>query len=768
MSAPVVLLALAVLFTVCIAAAGSGIVAWLLPARALSLAFAPVFGVSILGALLVLAATWLPARDMWWAVLVPVALLSLAACVHAVARGRLTLPRGRAGAASAGWLAVAVAPPFVASTWPFVSTGSGGPVNLYAQDAWFFYIPLADWLSESRSGELLEPGFSPATHQIAGIVPLGVRIGFEELLAAASNLGGVSEGRGLTPLLATLLVTLAASLYALMRMGLGLPRAVAAVAAGVGASSSTVLVPLLESSGPSTFALAAVPTGVWLASLAVGGSIRAGIAGGVLVAGVIAVYPEAIPALSLAVLIVVGIMAVRAIASRETGAASRRGLVALAAGVAVAVTVSPPATVRAREWIRYLANDARLGDSPDWGIDSSNALPWVIGVNQLFEARRQEMLGDGRMLVLYAFATLALAAVLVFFLAPGRLAAGRVWLGGLIASVLVVTAYAQWGSGCGYCFYRSLVYLGPLLVMAAAAGLVALSGGDRLRGWSRVGIPIAVGLVLGLGVARATISTVQTAAGSPALTSGSAWQLVDEIETRAAGRPVLIEGAESGYALTQSYFLSQGIQLIAEGGGLPVFDPDLNGALYGLGYGLESEDSYDPDYDLVVSRFGGVRTNRRTVARAGSMVVQERAPYDVAVTVPTYAVASERDPADAVPWLTVPLDLRIASPREALLDLRLVFAGPRHAEIIPRATSDGIELPTRAEVGARESLLCVRVPADGPFVDVQFDTGVAIDGAPYVPPDIDTPEPPRGIALVGVTAAPSRGAECRLPDGGGR
>lgn len=768
MSAPLLLLALLTLFIVLMTIAGSGLAAWLLPARPLSLAFAPLLGASMFGSLLVLVGTWLPARDLWWAVLLPVAVISLTACVIAIARGRLRLPQGRAGATSAGWLAVAAAPPLAASIWPFVSTGSGGPVNLYAQDAWFFYIPLADWLGDSTSGELLEPGFAPATHQIAGIVPIGVRIGFEELLASSSAMVGVSEGRALSPLLVALLATLGVTLYALARMGLGVPRPAAALGGGVAAASSTVLVPLFESSGPSTFALAAVPTAVWLSSRAIAGSIRSGVVGGVLVAGAIAIYPEAIPSLALAILVVVAVMTARGIGVRHTRTVTGRGFMALGVGLVVAVTISPPATVRARDWIRYLADDASLGDSPDWGIGLSNALPWVIGVNQLFEARRQDALSDLRVLVLYAFVVVALAAVAAFFVAPRQRASGRIWLGALMVSVLVVTAYAQWVTECSYCFYRSLVYLGPLLIVAATAGLVALARWNRVGTWARVAVPVAVGVVLAAGVMRATVATVQAAANSPALTPGSAWQLIDEIDARAAGGPVLIEGAESGYAFTQSFFLSQGIQLIAEGGGRPVFDPSLNGAIYGLGYGLESEDAYDPDYEMVVTRFGGMKTNRRTVARADPMVIQERGPFDVAVTVPTYAVETGRGPLDAVPWLTSPVGLRIASPREVALDLRLVVAGPRHSEIRPIATTGGVRLPARVEVGERESRMCVRVVPDGPFVDVDLDTGVAVEGAPYVPPDIETPGPPREIALVGVTAAPARGADCRLPVEGGR
>ena len=69
-------------------------------------------------------------------------------------------------------------------------------MNLFAQDAWFFYVPLADWLTDHRIGAALEPGFAPATDRIADFLPTGVRVGFEEILASTSALVGVSEGRG--------------------------------------------------------------------------------------------------------------------------------------------------------------------------------------------------------------------------------------------------------------------------------------------------------------------------------------------------------------------------------------------------------------------------------------------------------------------------------------------------------------------------------------------------------------------------------------------
>ena len=55
---------------------------------------------------------------------------------------------------------------------------------------------------------------------------------------------------------------------------------------------------------------------------------------------------------------------------------------------------------------------------------------------------------------------------------------------------------------------------------------------------------------------------------------------------------MLIEGSESGYFFTQAFYTSQALQLVAQGGARPVFDPALNSGVYGGGYGGEAREAY--------------------------------------------------------------------------------------------------------------------------------------------------------------------------------
>ncbi len=154
------------------------------------------------------------------------------------------------------------------------------------------------------------------------------------------------------------------------------------------------------------------------------GDLRAGVAGGILAGGVVAIYTEALPATTLAVVLLVAVSAASAI---RRGAVQQlgRGLAGVGLGLVVALTISPPATARAWSYIHYLRQDAGLSNSPEWGIGPRNALPWMLGLNQLFEARRQDLLGGPALTILYLAAALVIACLIAFFvLRPRRGAAG--------------------------------------------------------------------------------------------------------------------------------------------------------------------------------------------------------------------------------------------------------------------------------------------------------------------------------------------------------
>jgi hypothetical protein len=71
--------------------------------------------------------------------------------------------------------------------------------------------------------------------------------------------------------------------------------------------------------------------------------------------------------------------------------------------------------------------------------------------------------------------------------------------------------------------------------------------------------------------------------------------------------------------------------------------------------------AYRPDYALVLSPFAGLRSGRRTLARAGNYVLQRRAVVDVGLA-GEGVVVDPREGKNAIPWIVGPFELWVASP----------------------------------------------------------------------------------------------------------
>lgn len=697
-------------------------------------------------------------------VLLVVAALAAGAVLLAVRR-RLT----RAGLRELAWSAAAGGPAMLVVLIPFVVRGGAGPLDMSAHDSWFWYIPMAHFLQDHTTGQALAAGAWPPTEQVSSLLPIGVRVGFDALDAGVASLLGVTPDRTLVPLLIVVLGACGASAYAVALEALRGRRAWAMLAAFVLAISPLVL-PFLESSGPSLVAYCLLPAATWLAWRAVAeASVRFAAASGLLTSALVVAYTEVLPAYLLQMAMIVGAAGLLALLTgRPRWPALGRVARSVAVIAVVAVACSPLAMGRAYDYVDYTRSRASQGQilGPDWGLRLDSYGPLALGSETLFEIRRFPFLSDTKVVLAYVLAGLVAAVALAGMAAVRRGTA--VWLISGVAATALVVLWASAGQGCNYCTYRATAPLYPYLAVAVTAcGLGGWTLGRRLqqaRG-SRAGrlgraagvVPVvAVMLIFG----RTTVSLLRAATDVvPTFTDAADRRVTSAVEDAGDRRDVLVEGVDTAYPITGYYWMSAVLQLVADAGRKPVFAAEAGQWVQGSGYPRGTEPPFPDSYGTVVTRFGGVGSRRVTVADAGRFVVQRRAPVDVSIQILNIWSVDERDDgASALPWARGPFLLQVSAPSRMERTVVFTLVGPAAGLAPVTATVRGKPVPVRRGARTRGSATwCVPAAlAPGPTPVVVTPAPAitaAIPPPPQLHPDQVIPVMPRELGIATAYAA---------------
>ncbi len=213
---------------------------------------------------------------------------------------------------------------------------------------------------------------------------------------------------------------------------------------------------------------------------------------------------------------------------------------------------------------------------------------------------------------------------------------------------------------CVYCVWKALTMLLPFLGVGVALGIDRLvrrppGGGGRGRAWYAVA---AVGALALAGVVRAEVQLVRDWQGSSAALTDEARGLPGSIAALPDPVSLMLEGIDAtpapGWTLLELTYLAH------EG------RADLTSMIWApFGPGF-----YTHEYNYVATPFGGLRGNRRLVAHHGTYSLFERAPLDVVIADTGWSVAPQDAP-NAVPWVSRPFELNVASAR----------TGPAHLEV---------------------------------------------------------------------------------------
>jgi hypothetical protein len=688
-------------------------------------AVAPAFGLALGAGLMLSASQLMPMSTAAWAVLAPLAVLSVAVAI--VLSGSAMRRSRRIPLAHLLGALAAVVLPLVALDAPLVDQRTVGPVGYSIADAPAYakaslLLEQGSWGSE-KPYRNLDAGAASESRYYHDVITAPVfQAGSGPLHAALNAAFGWRAIDSQTALLAALVAIGSLGCFAFLLAATG--RAWAAAAAALLFAGPVVYQLFIDSSQTALAALSLIGAAGLVASRLTVDPLRGGLLAGLIVAGVATLYPSYLPiplgagALALAVGLV----------RRRIDRAELRTL-ALAGGCAAAVLVlvAPFALAKDARYAREVsggvfehadvaaatedpvralafgkpAPSRRYRDSlPHWDLPTATAPAWVAGSRDIYYLPTRDQTSLQRWALsdlLFPLLVLVLAALGALRYPPVRV------LLPAAAAALAIAGYSLWVHDCEYCSERNLLPLGPIAAVLAAAGLAAIA--DRLR-HARPRFA-AVGLAV-LAIALIAVPWQRDWALAQRLTEGGSFVSADlrALLERAAAEPgpVAIEGSGAGppevAGIESPLLLIAAAErlrrpVVVDWRGLPTFlyypdDPPR-------------ESDLDPGYELVLTRLAGIRTPRKTILRRGPYALQRRSgPSDVLVSTGVVSDLARRDPR-ARAWVTAPPQLSVSTASAAPVYVRMALRGPAVATV---------HVGARATVEARSESsmrVCLRV-----------------------------------------------------------
>jgi hypothetical protein len=709
---------------------------------------APCIGVALAGAGLIAMWPWMTMETAAWAVLLPACVGSLAWAIRLARRYGLGDLRDSVIPGSFAALGVLV------SILPALLRATVGPTTLFVYDA-MGYIPIDQWMRDAHEGTRITPfqlhwnlsashGYDASQH--------GVRAGVSAINGSVSALFGSSPDQTHLAFMAVLLGLVPVSIWIVAR-GIGIGQVGASVGAAFGLSPS-----LFSMVGDSTLAnLAAsvlVAPLLLIGGLAIArGGIRACCVTGILIGGLVSIYPEFLTP-TIGVAGVAGLML--AVVRVREGSFTRAWLwviVMRCALITAAVVVVWWVPVRRAELYlsRLTSPDqpAFAGLPPRW-LSFDDVGAWAFGVLHLYQLQRFALLSTPRealavvlpvllaLLVLWGSSRLGLWSA-VLLLAPVG-----------VSIPLALVAYGRYQDGrCEYCEWKTLTFTLSFLAIGVAAGSdrVWRSIRNRRDRWRLATIVVGVIPLAGVAaLAYADERLAQAMYESPAILSTDLREVAGSLGTLSTPRRVLIDApdadAGSPLQLPATYFL-----LRQSTDAYISFDASGIAPAYLYPLYLPIRDYYSSTYRYVLTPFAGMATGRRILAQHGNFALERRRPVDVTLARTGWTLDTTQG-AGAIPWVQTPFRLWIASPKAQPISLRISLERPLgdHATLT-FATEDGRGL--RVVPNQTGSSLCIplRVAAGATAITVSPHFDKPPQPAIRVTESDPLPSPPRAIGL---------------------
>ena len=689
---------------------------------------APCLGVALAGAGLVSVWPWMTMDTAAWAVLLPACILSVAWATLSVRRDGFGDMREIAwpGSFTALGVLIAIVPALLRATL--------GPTTLFVYDAWG-YIPIDEWMRTSHEGTKLT-AFTERWN-VSGVhgwdaTQHGARVGVSAINGSVSALFGTSPDQTHLALLAVLFGLAPVSIWLVAR-AIGIGRAGACAGAAFGLSPA-IFSMVADSTLANLAATVLIAPVLLIGGLAAArGGFRACAAAGLLIGGLISIYPEYLtPTAGVAAIAAVALVVVRVRGGTFTRAwlrslAPRYLLTALAILVVWWVPLR-----RAEVYLSQLTSPnqpAFAGLPPRW-LSLRDIGAWAFGVLHIYQLQRFAILSASREGL--AIILPILLALLVLW-GSTRLGLWRAIL--LLAPVAVSIPLAleaenrYQGGHCQYCEWKALTYVLPFLAIGIAAGSDRLWRAIRARKDRLRLIAIAGGIVPLAGIAALAYADERLGKAtyeSPAFLSTDLRTVADRVGHLPAPRRVLIDAPDadngSPFLMPATYFL-----LREEPKTFISFDAAGVAPSYLHPFHLPVWAYYSSTYDYVLTPFAGMATGRHVVEQHGNFALERRRPVDVTLARTGWTLDANQGPA-AIPWIQVPFLVWVASPKQQPISLRITLDRPLHDHATLTFATGGHSL--RVAPSNDGAHLCIPIAAAAGRTAIQIS------------PQFDQPPPP--------------------------
>jgi len=734
-----------VFFLALLAALGSG------PATFLSerydgiarLGLAPALGLCIGVCSAVTLVYFFPTSETWW-VLIPLAVASLGVAVWR--RGRAPRWPGRRGLIQLAVVAIVLLATF---DYPLALRHTVGPAGGWA------IADTTGYVSETN-GEARE-GIHRAEQNRAPFADLSMYYwsayadGFQQLDVSALE-SNVNQMLGLgatdtdSAFLIAVMLTGALGVFAVVRSVSGVSTWGAAVGGCLFAGPLFVQLFMDGSQGALTGCSLLVPVvalgweALWSRRLATL------VLFALLIAGLQTVYPLFLPPVVLGAAVAIAVLVIRRLRRGLPGQDELLlaiGQLAFVCGLAAVFT--PVAFSRnVRYWTNLLHGSQVLVGLPGY-ILPFNVLPgWVLQTREFYGLVDLNNASAGQLAM---GALLPLMMVVVILLAVKRHREALLML--VIAAGASLLAYYTWvDRSCSYCVQRNLIPVGALAAPAIGLGLAAIA---TLRWRGRLPLAAAVGTVILIAVGHEGVVERQRLANGSYLLNTQARQALAALPRNAG--PVEIEGFGQGPAAPMEEPLVYNLVDEKTDGNMSLpTDRDDNAGLAYLGGTEPLGPAFKPDYRYVLTRMAGISTDRRVLARHGTIALEERTqPLDVTINGGVSVAAAWEDPTGTA-WLNPnrPLHFVISGGSP----------GSRAWVSVVLRSTVRVKLVKQAGVSAFSShgitRICALASGEPPIRAIGFQVAFVPQPAPPVKRPYSDPLPPRGARLVSMSVSSAR------------
>jgi hypothetical protein len=455
------------------------------------------------------------------------------------------------------------------------------------------------------------------------------------------------------------------------------------------------------------------------------------------------VYPLYVPEVAAAAGVV---LLWRALSLRRAGeplrAPVKQTAIAIIAIVIIAIVTEPVAFVRDVHYWSTIANNTVALPRLGFNLPPDVVPGWVAQTREFWDMPH---IGTGGFwqFVTGAVLPLLFAGVIVFGLRRHPLGVVLVVLAAVFAVAAVYSYYAR--DRCTYCAERNLLPLAPIVAVLLAVGLAAMFAmpSHRMKALAIAGVVIAAMAVS----VRARVELHRFQLGAYFLDTRDRIALSHLPPGR--GRVELENYGASAYAAFEQPLVYHLVNEISGGRASIMFGNDQYG---GLAYLYPPPHAppgpeFDPSYRYVLTRTAAVQTDRRLIARAGGIALQERIrPLDITPFGGIGIPLDRIDPSGQA-WVqtNMPLEFWInGSNGGRPAWARLMFTTREPVRVVAPPF-------VRSALHGNSLTVCARATGSEPIRKVRF----RISAAPYyvpAPVGYARPMPLEGVALTSMRA----------------